>query len=195
MGIPWRMTERSQDSSCAPDVDGAEPSCSCVTQEIASHHEDPPLPSGHLLKPRTERPGQLGLDFHPDPACLDHVLPRVSPLTALLRACASLTEILSFSLRAGGSPFLLTVLLLHVQCLVHTSVLPGTPLWRAPCFPRLTGDPARNFPRRGLVNFQRRGSQATTQRLSSLPPRASIGQGQCYPLLAQLVCVYPPLYY
>ena len=61
-------------------------------------------------------------------------------------------EVLIFSWRAGGRPLgleaevqssllSLTGLLLHVQCLVNLlCVLPGTQLWKALCFPRLTRD-------------------------------------------------------
>ena len=66
--------------SSVADVEGAEPSHSGVTPETGGHHEDPPIPSGHLLKPRTECPEWLGPDSQEDLACLDHVLLRFSPL-------------------------------------------------------------------------------------------------------------------
>lgn len=98
----------------------------------------PPLPSGHLLSPRTDVPENLAWIL-------------VRTLTVVL----SLPESGAWASRAQewgtqNSPRPLTTPPLHVQHLVHTPVPPGAPGARGgePCFPGLTSDLATSSPPR-----------------------------------------------
>ena len=135
----------------------------------------PPFLSGCLLKTKTEHPGQLGPDSHEDLACPDHVLLRSLPSRS-----AEGMGVTHWSSRLfpesgkHGSPFPLTVFLLHVPVPRPHLSFAKHPTVKRRMFPKTTCDLAHNFPRRGLVNSQRRGNWTMISHVC-LPPFSRLG--------------------
>lgn len=159
---PLEERERwSQDDSLAPDWRHPSPTATVSTPR-------PPLPSGHLLNPRTECPGELGLDSPEETQVTD----RSSQFS--LRAEGSMV-----GLGAGGAgqPTPSAHPPAAVPHLVHPTVLPGAQLWGT-LFPRTCSWPRSWLPQKGSRHLPEKRKSDPEPRLSrSPPPGASTQQG------------------
>lgn len=174
-GALGRWRKCSQDDSLAPDWGATKPYCSSVTPEktVTAKSSTSIAPSSYT---KDRAPRRTWTRFSWEHAC------HSQKLSVSLRAgsgpwCAQERGIQS-------SPLPLPALLLHVQCLDHTAILPGAWLW-SPVF------------QDSLVTLLLSSPKGSSSPLRETEVRpwpwdGSTQQGPCCPLLTRLVCIHPP---
>lgn len=168
---------------CSQDWRTTEPYCSSVTPETDCHHQDPPLPSSHLLNPRTEHPGELGPDSHED----TYVIHGSSQYS--LRAGGGHGELRSREYRAAHS-------LRPPAC---CSPAPGP--HHSPARRPAVGNPVSQDLLMTLLMTCPEGASSPPRDVDVRPPAKTVPLtscwglrpgGQCCPVLAWLLCACPP---